>query len=151
MPNTPALVGAGASAVCAGRWSTAGDLEVAEALLGAVGLVVRVEERQMDAVTALSGSGPAYVFYLMEAMLAAAEKMGLDPELARRLTGATVEGAARLARESEAGAGELRERVTSKGGTTAAALEVLRGAGVGEAWVEAILAAERRSKELSGT
>lgn len=149
MPNTPALVGSGASALCGGRWATARDLTLAGKMLKAVGTVVQVEESMMDAVTALSGSGPAYVFHLAEAMLEAARRMGMDPQVARTLTIATIEGAAKLM----AGTGEppevLRERVTSKGGTTAAALEVMRQRGLFDAAVDAIRAAEARSAELS--
>jgi pyrroline-5-carboxylate reductase len=150
MPNTPALVGQGASAICPGRWATDADLEAVERMMAAVGLAVRVTEAEMDAVTALSGSGPAYVFLVLEAMLAAGEKMGLAPAVARALALQTVAGAAKLAAESDATPGELRERVTSKGGTTAAALEVLREAKFHDALAKAILAAQKRSRELSG-
>jgi pyrroline-5-carboxylate reductase len=149
MPNTPALVGAGASAVCAGSHATDDDVEVTCTLMSSVGLVVRVKEAEMDAVTALSGSGPAYVFHLMEAMLEAAKRMGLEAEAARTLAYATVAGAAKLAQESPDSPGTLRERVTSKGGTTAAALGVMGERGVFDATVDAILAACRRSQELS--
>lgn len=149
MPNTPALVGAGASAVCRGCWATEDDLATAAKLLGAVGLVVRTEEAMMDAVTALSGSGPAYVFYLAEAMLEAARRLGLDPDIAKQLTAATIGGAARLMSESPEPPSVLRERVTSKGGTTAAALAVLNDRKVHDAVVEALMAAAARSKELS--
>lgn len=149
MPNTPALVGAGASAIAGGRWATADDLALADTLLGAVGLVVRTEESMLDAVTALSGSGPAYVFYLAEAMLEAARRMGLVESVARQLTAATIGGAAKLMAESPEPPSVLRERVTSKGGTTAAALTVMNERRVGEAVTDALLAAERRSKELS--
>lgn len=149
MPNTPALVGEGASALSKGAMATEADLDLVERLFGAVGLVVRVTEDQMDAVTALSGSGPAYVFYLMEAMLEAGSKMGLAPGVAKTLAFKTIEGAAKLAMSSDVGPAELRARVTSKGGTTAAALDVLTQAGVGDKWVEAILAAQRRGRELS--
>lgn len=151
MPNTPALVRSGAAALCGGRWATDKDLETAEQMLGAVGVVARVNEAMMDAVTAVSGSGPAYVFYLMEAMLGAAKDLGLEDGVARELIYATVEGAARLIRETKVDAAELRRRVTSRGGTTAAAVEVLESKGVFTAWVEAIRAAARRSKELSGS
>lgn len=149
MPNTPALVGAGVTAICAGAHATAADLDVAERLLRAVGVVVRVEEPAMDAVTAVSGSGPAYVFYFMEALLDGARKLGLPAELARQLVYGTVAGAAKLAQQSPEEPGILRERVTSKGGTTAAALDVVRARQVAEAWVEAVGAAQRRSVELS--
>ncbi len=151
MPNTPALVGAGVSAICAGRHASDGDLATAETLLKSVGVVVRVTESLMDAVTAVSGSGPAYVFYLMEAMLASAAGLGLDAGTARKLVIGTVAGAARLAAAADVGPEELRARVTSKGGTTAAAIGALDERGVKAALEEAIRAAERRSRELSGS
>jgi pyrroline-5-carboxylate reductase len=149
MPNTPALVGAGASALCAGAAAGEKDLAVAELLFATVGCVVRVEEADMDAVTAVSGSGPAYVFFLIEAALEAASRLGLEAGVARRLIVSTVEGAARLIDATGETAQVLRERVTSKGGTTAAAFEVLRKDGAFEIWVQAILAAHARSRELS--
>jgi len=149
MPNTPALVGQGASAIAAGANADEADLEVAETILECVGLTVRVEEKELDAVTALSGSGPAYVFYLLEGMLAAAEKMGLDKETARRLALKTVEGAARLMEDSGEAADVLRAKVTSKGGTTEAAIRSLDEAGVKDAVIKALLAAQKRSIELS--
>ena len=149
MPNTPALVGQGASAIAAGTLADEADLEVAEAILGCVGLTVRVKESDLDAVTALSGSGPAYVFYLLEGMLAAAEKMGLDKETARKLALKTVEGAARLMEDSGETAEVLRAKVTSKGGTTEAAIRSLNEADVKDAIVQALLAAQTRSVELS--
>jgi pyrroline-5-carboxylate reductase len=151
MPNTPALVGQGVSALAAGAHADEADLEVTETILQCVGLTVRVEEKEMDAVTALSGSGPAYVFYLLEGMLAAAEKMGLEPETARRLALQTVEGAARLMTDSGETAEALRQKVTSKGGTTEAAVRVLDKAGVKETIVQTLLAAQKRSAELSGS
>lgn len=150
MPNTPALVRCGAAALCGGRWATEKDLGAAETMMHAVGMAVRVKEEDMDAVTALSGSGPAYAFYFMEAMLAAAKEFGLDEAVARGLIYKTFEGAARLAAETGLDPAELRRRVTSKGGTTAAAVDVLNGRRVTEAFVEAILAARRRAAELSG-
>jgi pyrroline-5-carboxylate reductase len=149
MPNTPALVGQGASAIAAGTYADEADLAVTETILGCVGLTVRVEESDLDAVTALSGSGPAYVFYLLEGMLAAAEKMGLDKETARKLALKTVEGAARLMDDSGETADVLRAKVTSKGGTTEAAIRSLDESGVKEAVMQALLAAQTRSIELS--
>ncbi len=118
--------------------------------MAAVGLAVRVPENSMDAVTALSGSGPAYVFHLMEAMIEAARHAGLDEAIARKLIYATVSGSAKLAEATGAEPAELRRRVTSKGGTTAAALEVLEEKAVYHAYLGAIAAAHRRAKELSG-
>jgi pyrroline-5-carboxylate reductase len=149
MPNTPALVGEGAAGIAAGEFATEADLAVAEKLLGAVGAAVIVKEEEIDAVTALSGSGPAYVFYLLEGMLEAAEKMGLDKEVARKLALATVSGAAKLMQETGEGADVLREKVTSKGGTTAAAIDTMEARGVKDAVVAALLAAQARSGELA--
>lgn len=150
MPNTPALVGAGASALCGGAFATDEDLATAETIVRAVGVVVRVDESQMDAVTALSGSGPAYVFHLAEALMVAGTAQGLDPTIARELTVQTIWGAARLLRESGRSAAELREQVTSPGGTTAAALAVFRERGLMEIYREAVAAATRRGRELAG-
>jgi pyrroline-5-carboxylate reductase len=149
MPNTPALVGHGAAALCGGQWAREEDLERAEIMLKAVGMVAQVDETDMDAVTAVSGSGPAYVFYLIEAMQAAAEELGLEADKARELILATVTGAAKLCEETQLSASQLRQRVTSKGGTTAAALAVLEEKGVGEILQAAIKAARDRSIELS--
>ena len=151
MPNTPALVRKGVAGLCPGRWATEEDLLLAEEILRAVGDVVRVREEDMDAVTALSGSGPAYVFFLMEAMLAAAERLGLPAELAWKLVTRTVEGSAELILKTGDSASELRRRVTSKGGTTAAALSVLEQKEVFQTVVEAVRAAHRRARELSGS
>lgn len=149
MPNTPALVGKGVAALCAGADATEDDLVFAERLLGATSSVVRVVEDQMDAVTAISGSGPAYVFYLMEAMHEAAQRLGLDDQVAGSLIAATVEGAARLVTETGQSPAELRARVTSKGGTTAAALDVMKEEEVYDHLVTAIMAAHQRARELS--
>jgi len=149
MPNTPALIGQGASALAAGSLADEADMEVAESILQCIGLTVRVEENQIDAVTALSGSGPAYVFYLLEAMLAAADDMGLEKETARTLALQTVEGAARLMKDSGEEASELRIKVTSKGGTTEAAIKSMDESGVKAAIVNALKAAQARSIELS--
>ncbi len=149
MPNMPALIGAGVSAIAPGCHADGADLEVAEAILQCVGLTVQVDEKELDAVTALSGSGPAYVFYLLEAMLDAAEEMGLKPDVARILALQTVEGAARLMKDSGESATMLRERVTSKGGTTEAAIHTLNEENVKEAVQKALKAAHDRSVELS--
>lgn len=149
MPNTPALIGRGASGLAAGSLADEADLEVAEAILGCVGVTVRVEEKDLDAVTALSGSGPAYVFYLLEAMLSAAEEMGLKKETARTLALQTVEGSARLMKDSGEEAADLRAKVTSKGGTTFAAITSMEESGVKDAIVKALQAAKARSVELS--
>ena len=153
MPNTPAAIGKGMSVLVANDAAEARHRALAESLLGAVGQVAWIEdEALMDAVTALSGSGPAYVFLLIEAMAAAGVSVGLAPELAKQLAQATVSGAAALAAQSGEPASVLRANVTSPGGTTAAALEILmrdRG-GLGELMRDAVAAAARRSHELAG-
>ncbi len=149
MPNTPTLFGLGAHAWCRGKHATARDARTTEKLLKAAGKSVELAEAMLDAATALSGSGPAYVFYLAEAMLQAARDMGLEPETARLLTAATIEGAGRMLTASGENPAELRRRVTSKGGTTAAAAEVLEKAGVKDAVIKAIRAAQARAAELS--
>lgn len=149
MPNTPALVGCGVAAICVGRNAKPADLDTAENLLSATGEVVRVEEEAMDAVTAVSGSGPAYVFYLMEAMIEAARKMGLSGDVARKLVYTTVKGSAELILQHGLPPEELRARVTSKGGTTAAAMEVKDRREVKGAIIEAMMAAHRRAGELA--
>jgi len=148
MPNTPALLGAGAAAVAPGRFAGRADVEDALEILGAVGEAVEVPEALIDAVTAVSGSGPAYVFLLAEAMQAAGRDLGLPAETAERLVAATIAGAGRMLREAGEDAATLRARVTSPGGTTEAALRVLAERGVPEAFREAIAAAARRSAEL---
>jgi pyrroline-5-carboxylate reductase len=149
MPNTPALIGVGITGLCA---DPSVDLEGrtnAEKILKAVGSTVWIDdEEQMDAVTAVSGSGPAYVFYFIEAMEAAALNLGFDPRAARRLTVETFLGAARLAEQSSESILTLRERVTSKGGTTEAALQSFGASGIAGAIEHGILAAEARGREL---
>ncbi|MDR6306952.1 pyrroline-5-carboxylate reductase [Pacificitalea manganoxidans] len=152
MPNTPAAVGRGITALIGNAKAGEDHMALAERLLSAVGDVVRLDsEAQMDAVTGVSGSGPAYVFHLIEAMAAAGEAEGLDRELALRLARATVSGAGELARLSEDPPSVLRENVTSPNGTTAAALEVLmdENSGLPPLMARAIRAAAARSKELS--
>lgn len=148
MPNTPCLIGAGASAWALGRHADARAQAVTRALLEAVGLAVEVPEDQLDAVTALSGSGPAYVFALLEALGAGGIAAGLAPDVAALLARQTLLGAARLAAESGVDPAELRRRVTSPGGTTAAALGVLEARGWHDALVDAIVAARDRGREL---
>lgn len=149
MPNTPAMVGEGAAGVAAGTSATRADVEATVALFGAVGFAAEVDESLLDAVTALSGSGPAYVFRFMEAMQAAGESLGLAPELARDLALRTFLGAAKLAAESPEPPAELRRRVTSPGGTTAAALRVFEDGGFENLVRDALTAARDRSIELS--
>ncbi len=152
MPNTPAAVGRGISAIIGNARATEAHLSLAQELLGAVGQVVRLaDEGQMDAVTGLSGSGPAYVFHMIEAMAAAGEAQGLSPDLAMALAKATVAGAGALAEQSDDSPSQLRINVTSPNGTTQAALEVLMDAqnGLPPLMARAIARATDRSKELS--
>jgi pyrroline-5-carboxylate reductase len=148
MPNTPMLVGEGMTAVARGANATADDLAAARRIFESAGAVVEVDEDKLDAVTALSGSGPAYVFYLAEHMIAAGVEMGFSPEQARLLATKTVLGAAKMLATSPDTAKELRGKVTSPGGTTQAAVTHLESARFGPALVQAIRAAERRSREL---
>lgn len=151
MPNTPAQVGRGVTACVANAATTAGQKAIASALLAAAGSVVWLDrEGDMDAVTAVSGSGPAYVFLVAECLAEAGRAAGLSPELADELARATVSGAGELLSRSEFDAATLRKNVTSPGGTTAAALDVLMGEpGLQELFTQAVLAAARRSRELS--
>lgn len=148
MPNTPALVGVGASAIAGGQAATDADLEWAEGLLGAVGTVVRVKEPLLDAVTGLSGSGPAYVFLVAEALIEAGVLAGLPREVSQALSMQTLLGAATLLAQGDDGPEALRAAVTSPGGTTAAGLRVLEQHGVRAAFLEAVAAATARSREL---
>jgi pyrroline-5-carboxylate reductase len=149
MPNTPALIGMGIAGLYARSAVDAADRALVERLLAPTGETVWVaQEADLDAVTALSGSGPAYVFYFVEAMVAAAQQMGLSAEAGKQLALATFAGATELARRSPETPATLRERVTSKGGTTFAALESMRGAGVEAAIVNALQAAQQRAREL---
>ncbi len=149
MPNTPALIGKGITGLFAAAAVNASDRALAETICNAVGQAVWVnEEKLMDAVTAVSGSGPAYVFAFLEAMQSSGEKLGLDPATARKLAYATLEGATQLAHNSDEHAGVLRERVTSKGGTTAAALEMLKQLDWHGALEKAIDAANQRGKAM---
>ena len=150
MPNTPALVGAGAAAVAAGTSAGDADLAWAEDVLGAVGIVVRVAEPLLDAVTGLSGSGPAYVFLVAEALIEAGVLVGLPRDVAGRLTVQTLLGSARLLAEGSEGPEALRAAVTSPGGTTAAGLAALEDRAVRAAFLAAVRAATARSRELGG-
>jgi pyrroline-5-carboxylate reductase len=150
MPNTPALVGEGMFGVSPGSAVTAEQLASVVALLESGGRVVVVDESRQDAVTAVSGSGPAYVFYLAEAMIAGGVGEGLDAETARTLVAQTLVGAAKLLSESEETAEELRRRVTSPGGTTHAAITTFDERGVKDGLVAGVAAAAARSAELSG-
>jgi len=149
MPNTPALIGLGAAGVAAGPHATAHDLEATLELFRAVGIAYQVEESDLDAVTALSGSGPAYVYRFMEILVEAGVALGLKPEVAAPLAMQTVLGAAQMARESSEPLTELRRRVTSPGGTTAAALAKFDELGLAEVLKAGLTAARDRSIELA--
>jgi pyrroline-5-carboxylate reductase len=148
MPNLPALVGEGISVICGGSYATEPDFERVEQVLNAVGVCIKAKEQMMDPVTALSGTGPAYVFHTMEAMIRSGIDMGMSPEMAERLVIHTVFGAAMLAMKSDLDPTSLREAVTSRGGTTDAAISHLEENGYSRLVVEAILAAMDRSEEL---
>lgn len=150
MPNTPALVAAGVTGLVAPASLTQLEKQTAADLLSAVGQVVWVDSDQaIDAVTALSGSGPAYVFLFLEALIAGGIKLGLSESQSRELALATLSGATQLARESAETPAVLRERVTSKGGTTAAALDVFQSNSFAETIAQAMEAASRRAAEMS--
>ena len=149
MPNTPALIGAGITGLCALPEVDAAGRAAAERVLRAVGSTVWIDdEERMDAVTAISGSGPAYVFLFIEALQQAAADLGFTPEQGRQLAIGTVQGAAALAAQSSEPASVLRERVTSNGGTTEAALRTMAERGVKEGIIAGVMAAERRGREL---
>ena len=148
MPNTPALVGAGAAAIAAGKHAGDEELAWAEDILGSVGVVVRVGESLLDAVTGLSGSGPGYLFLVAEALIEAGVLAGLPRDVSRTLVTQTLLGSGRLLAESGDTPEALRAAVTSPGGTTAAGLHALEVAGVRAAILEAVLAATTRSREL---
>jgi pyrroline-5-carboxylate reductase len=148
MPNTPALVGLGAAAISAGSLATEDDLLLAERVLGAVGMVVRVPEDQLDAVTGLSGSGPAYVFLLAESMIEAGVLVGLARDTSEALVRQTLLGAATLLDQSGDTPEVLRAAVTSPGGTTAAAIKEFETHGFRAAVLHAVEAAARRSREI---
>lgn len=149
MPNTPAVLGLSASAVSAGSQADANDLAWAESVLSAIGVVVPVSEKLLDAVTGLSGSGPAYVFLVAEALIDAGVLQGLDREVARMLTVQTLVGAARMLAETGESAEVLRAAVTSPGGTTAAALRELESHGLRAAFLDAVAAGAARSRALA--
>lgn len=152
MPNTPAAVGKGITAIIGNTKAAAAQMDLAQSLLEAVGQVVRLEsEGQMDAVTGVSGSGPAYVFHMIETLAAAGEAQGLAPDLAMALAKATVAGAGALAESADETPAQLRVNVTSPNGTTQAGLEVLMddAAGLPPLMVKTVAAAAERSRELA--
>jgi len=148
MPNTPSLVGAGVAGLSGGINATRADLDWAEGILSAVGTVVRVPERQLDAVTGISGSGPAYVFLMAEAMIEAGVTAGLSRDVSRTLVVGTLLGASRMMDETGQEPAELRAAVTSPGGTTAAAVRTLEFKAVRSAFIEAVAAAVERSRQI---
>lgn len=148
MPNTPALVGAGASAIAGGSQASETDLAWAEAILSSVGVVTRVQEPDLDAITGVSGSGPAYVFHLAEGLIAAGVRQGLSPDVADEMARQTLLGAARLLAESGEDPAVLRQNVTSPGGTTAAGLAVFARHDFLSIIDEVVSAAADRSREL---
>lgn len=148
MPNTPALVGAGVSAMSGGSVATAADLDWAEGLLAAVGTVVRLPERHLDAVVGLSGCGPAYFFLVVEALVEAGVLVGLPRDLARTMVVETMAGSAKLLEETGEAPDSLRAAVTSPGGATAAGLRSLEARGARSAFLEAVVSATERSRNL---
>jgi pyrroline-5-carboxylate reductase len=150
MPNTPAVIGAGAAAISPGSTADEEDMAWAEEILGAVGVVVRVPEVALDAVTGLSGSGPAYLFLVAEAMVDAGVLAGLSHDIAETLTFQTLLGSARLLADGGSTPAALRAAVTSPGGTTAVGVRELERRGVRAAFLDAIAAATERSRELGG-
>ena len=148
MPNTPALVGMGACAVAPGEHATEGDLQLATSLFNAVGITTVVEESLLDAVTGLSGSGPAYIFLIIEALSDAGVKVGLPRYTALKLAAQTVLGSAQLLIQTHAHPGQLKDQVTSPGGTAIAGLHTLEAGGLRTTLINAVEAATRRAKEL---
>lgn len=149
MPNTPALIREGISGLCANSFADPSDIEITKAMLSAMGKVLECDEKDMDAVTAISGSGPAYCFYIVEAMIEAGIELGFTPDTAASLTIATFKGALSLLEHQKESPSQLRQKVTSPGGTTEAAIKELDDHAVKSAIIKAIHAAARRSKELS--
>lgn len=149
MPNTPALIGKGFAAVAAGKYATPSDVDLVKNIFKAVGDALEVKEEMLDAVTAISGSGPAYVFYFLESMVAAAKDIGFSEEEAKRAVFATFEGSLALAKKSEDSLELLREKVTSKGGTTEAAIGVMEETKIKDNIALAIMAAKDKSVLLS--
>ena len=148
MPNTPALVQEGATAICGSGHSSKLDIKIAHHIFKAIGQTVDIEEIHMDAVTGLSGSGPAYIFMIIEALSDAGVKVGLSREVSNILTIQTILGSAKLARDGGKHPGELKDMVTSPGGTTISGLHMLEEGGVRAAFMNAVERATQRSREL---
>lgn len=150
MPNTSAIVGLSSTGLCAGQWAEAKHIEIAKKIFEAIGIVIVTEENQLDAITGLSGSGPAYVYYLVEAMLEGGKAVGLSEEHAKELILQTVIGAAKMLIETDESPANLREKVTSPNGTTQAGLDVLKEYRFYDAVKNCVIRATERSKELGG-
>jgi len=148
MPNTPALVGAGATAISAGGHANAADLDAARAVFDAVGITVVLDESHLDAVTGLSGSGPAYIFLILEALSDAGVKVGLSRRNAQLLAAQTVMGSAKMLLETDEHVGRLKDMVTSPGGTAIAGLHTLEEGGLRTTLINAVETATRRAREL---
>jgi pyrroline-5-carboxylate reductase len=148
MPNTPALVGAGATAIAGGAHAEPSDLDMAKFVFDAVGITVVLEESQLDAVTGLSGSGPAYIFLILEALADAGVKVGLSRRTAQKLAAQTVMGSAKLLLDTDGHPGQLKDMVTSPGGTAIAGLHTLEQGGLRTTLINAVEAATLRSREL---
>jgi len=148
MPNTPALVGAGATAIAPGKHASASDLATAKALFDAVGVTVVLDEVHLDAVTGLSGSGPAYIFLILEALSDAGVKVGLSRRNAQLLAAQTVMGSAKMLLETEEHVGRLKDMVTSPGGTAIAGLHTLEEGGLRTTLINAVETATKRAREL---
>jgi pyrroline-5-carboxylate reductase len=150
MPNTPALIGCGATGLFANSFVNKDQRQIADAILSAAGITVWVDdEKLLDSVTALSGSGPAYFFLVIEILQKIGEELGLTPEQARQLTLQTAVGATRMAQQSDESAAVLRKRVTSPGGTTERAIEILQSGGIEKLFSKALTGAYTRCEELS--
>ena len=149
MPNLPVQVGKGITGICSGKAVVKGDLILARRIFSCIGKAVVVEERWMDAITAVSGSGPAYVFLFIEYLNKAATSLGLEKNLARDLVGQTIRGSMDLLEHQKTDAGVLRAKVTSKGGTTQAAIDVFQKNKLEKIFKSALSAAKKRAKELS--
>lgn len=148
MPNTPALVGAGATAISPGKHASDDDLAIARAVFDAVGITVQLDESHLDAVTGLSGSGPAYIFLILEALADAGVKVGLSRRNAQRLAAQTVMGSAKLLLETDEHPGKLKDMVTSPGGTAIAGLHTLEEGGLRTTLINAVETATKRAREL---
>jgi pyrroline-5-carboxylate reductase len=149
MPNMPALIGEGITAVCKGKWATPQDVKDVCRLLNGIGKTVIVKEDQMDAITAVSGSGPAYVFLFVECFIKAAQDLGLAPVQAKDLVYRTLTGSAHLLEKAPEDAATLRAKVTSKGGTTQAAMDVFTGEQLDRIFRDALVAARNRARKLA--